>query len=158
MRLSSDEQSQLNALLDEIRDSSSSVLEMKKYIQHGSVSTYQHAEEVTRLSFLINRRFHLKANDKKLVIGAFLHDFYLYDWHKDSEGFHGFYHPGIAKRNAIKHFDIDKNVQNIIASHMWPLTITKIPKSREAWIVCFVDKYVSASETLLHRKSENNVD
>ena len=129
--------------------------ETKNYIQHGSISTYDHVESVTRVSYWMNRRFHLGANEKRLVIGAFLHDFYLYDWHKDSEGLHGFYHPGIACRNAVEQFEIDKNVQNIIKSHMWPLTITSLPLCREAWIVCMADKYISTKETLLCRRKYN---
>ncbi len=154
MRLSRQEQLHLDDLLSKLRDDQK-VLEMKKYIQHGSISTYDHVESVTRVSYWMNRRFHLGANEKRLVIGAFLHDFYLYDWHKDSEGLHGFYHPGIACRNAVEQFEIDKNVQNIIKSHMWPLTITSLPLCREAWIVCMADKYISTKETLLCRRKYN---
>ncbi len=154
MRLSRQEQLHLDDLLSKLRDDKK-VLEMKKYIQHGSISTYDHVESVTRVSYWMNRRFHLGANEKRLVIGAFLHDFYLYDWHKDSEGLHGFYHPGIACRNAVEQFEIDKNVQNIIKSHMWPLTITSLPLCREAWIVCMADKYISTKETLLCRRKYN---
>ena len=56
---------------------------MKQYIQHGRVSTYDHVISVARLSLLINHRLHLGACDRELVRGAFLHDFYLYDWHKN---------------------------------------------------------------------------
>ena len=128
------------------------VQEMKKYIQHGDVSTYEHCESVARLSLKINKALSLHADQRTLLTGAMLHDFYLYDWHTDSEGLHGFYHPGIACKNAVEHFDIDSRVQNIIRSHMWPLTITCIPMSKEAWIVCMADKYISTKETLFNRK------
>ena len=55
------------------------VKEMKNYIQHGAVSTYDHVESVALLSYLLNRRFHLGARDRVLIAGAILHDFYLYD-------------------------------------------------------------------------------
>jgi uncharacterized protein len=37
---------------------------------------------------------------------------------------------------------------------MWPLTITKVPTSREAVIVCIADKYVSSIETIGKRKEK----
>lgn len=151
MKLTLQEQKQLDTLLQKYRNDTK-VLEMKKYIQHGSISTYDHVESVTRVSYWLNRRLHLGANERILVAGAFLHDFYLYDWHTDSEGLHGFYHPGIACRNAVNHFHINEHVQNIIRSHMWPLTFTVLPLCREAWIVCMADKYISTKETLLNRR------
>lgn len=151
MKLTLQEQKHLDSLLKKYRKDAK-VLEMKKYIQHGSITTYDHVESVTYVSYWLNRRLHLGANERILVAGAFLHDFYLYDWHTDSEGWHGFYHPGIACKNAVKHFKINKHVQNIIRSHMWPLTITAVPFCRESWIVCMADKYVSTKETLFNRK------
>ena len=58
--------------------------ENKNYIQHGDVTTYQHCKNVVRVSFWLNRRLHLHADETSLAVGAFLHDFYLYDWHKRS--------------------------------------------------------------------------
>ena len=124
------------------------VKEMKKYIQHGAVSTYDHVESVALLSYLLNHRFHLGARDRVLIAGAVLHDFYLYDWHKNRGHYHGFNHPEIACKNAVTYFHVDNNVQGIIKSHMWPLTLTKVPHTREAWIVCLADKLIALKETL----------
>ena len=151
MRLSRREHGELKQLL-EAYDSDPRVQEMKNYIQHGAVTTYMHCINVARVSYWMNRRWNLKADEKVLAVSAFLHDFYLYDWHTDSEGLHGFYHPGIACRNAVNHFHINEHVQNIIRSHMWPLTFTVLPLCREAWIVCMADKYISTKETLLNRR------
>lgn len=132
------------------------VQSMKNYLQHGNVSTYEHCMQVVRVSFWINKKFKLNANQKQLIIGAFLHDFFLYDWHDPGDGshqLHGFSHPEKASINAKKYFRISSGVRHIIECHMWPLTITRLPKSREAVIVCIADKCCSLNETLFQRKS-----
>lgn len=144
-----------NVLKDYLKNAK--VQEMKQYIQHGVVSTFDHCKSVTRVSFWLNQRLHLGANVEELLLGAFLHDFYLYDWHDTSVNWHrlhGFRHPEFARRNAQVYFHIGENVQKIIESHMWPLTITKVPTSREALIVCLADKYVSSMETIGKRREK----
>lgn len=128
---------------------------MKQYVQHGHISTYEHVLSVTRLSFYLNRRLHLGASDPELVRGAFLHDFYLYDWHKrgSHEGLHGFRHPSVALKNAMRRYPLSPVEQNIIQSHMWPLTLFSVPRCRAAVIVCLADKICSTYETLVRRSS-----
>ena len=126
--------------------------EMKKYIQHGKISTYEHCMQVARLSYELNRKLHFHANERELVRGAFLHDYYLYDWHLPHNRLHGFYHPGVAVENASRDFKLSSREKNIIASHMWPLTVTKLPKSREAVLVGMADKLCSTKETLFKRR------
>ena len=130
------------------------VKEMKQYIQHGNVSTYDHCLDVAKKSYVISKKLNINCNTKELVRGAMLHDFYLYDWHDPTqpEGLHGFSHPKVAARKAREHFDINDLEYNIIRNHMWPLTLFHMPKSKEEIIVCVVDKYVSLNETLFKRK------
>lgn len=132
------------------------VQEMKQYIQHGNISTYQHCQDVARVAFYLNRRLHLGGDEATLVIGALLHDFYLYDWHdgKPCRKYHGFTHPEEARKNAVRYFSITPEQQHVIRSHMWPFTLLNIPKSREAVTVCIADKYCSTVETLFRRKKE----
>ena len=134
------------------------VQEMKKYIQHGTVSTYEHCERVARLSCAINKKLHLGADVVALTRGAMLHDFYLYDWHllTEHQWRHGFHHPEIAAQNAERYIGINEIERKIIQSHMWPYTLTKIPECKEAWIVCFADKWCSLEETLFMRKSHRS--
>ena len=124
---------------------------MKRFIQHGRISTYEHVLSVTRFSFYLNRRLHLGASDSELVRGAFLHDFYLYDWHiSDShERLHGFHHPSVALKNAMRLYTLSPVEQNIIQSHMLPLTLFSLPRCRAAVIVCLADKICSTYETLV---------
>ena len=72
---------------------------------------------------------------------------FLYDWHdKDLDiNLHGFYHPGIALRNAEKAFVLDDKEKEIIKKHMWPLTVVP-PKCREAYVICYFDKTCTLKE------------
>ena len=126
------------------------VCSMDEYVQHGTTSTLQHCLSVMRLSCALASRLHIRVNYHNLAIGALLHDFYLYDWHnhQDEGPLHGFAHPHIACRNAVLYFQVCPEIQHIISTHMWPLTLRNVPHSREAVIVCLVDKYCSTLETL----------
>ena len=152
-KLTCEEQEQFDLLLRYYRQHEK-IQEMKCYIQHGAISTYDHVERVARLCFLLNRRLRLGADEKALVTGAFMHDFYLYDWHENdrSHRLHGYHHPDTSCRNAVLYFQVGEHIQQMIRSHMWPLTLTKLPLSREAWILCLVDKYISTAETFAMRK------
>ena len=152
MKLRPEEEARLNHILEPLKNDKRTQ-RMKQFIQHGRVSTFEHVESVTRVSYWINSRFHIGGDERVLTIGAFLHDYYLYDWHEtdDGHGLHGFSHSNTAKENAIKHFGIGRRTQSVIESHMWPLNITKVPRSREAWIVCLADKCISTKETILCR-------
>ena len=133
----------------------SHVLEMKRFIQHGKTSTFEHCVKVADISYKIDKRLSLKSDLKVLLTGALLHDFYLYDWHRYDNGthrLHGFRHAKAASMNAEKIFHIDHRTSHVICSHMWPLNITKIPRSKEAWIVCAADKFVSIRETRFRRR------
>jgi len=126
------------------------VRSMAGFMQHGNTTTLEHSENVAWVSFMVNEKLHLNANEKTLVEAAILHDFYLYDWHdgKPERKRHGFEHPDISCKNAKERFDISKDVEDAVRSHMWPLTIKKIPKSKEALILCLVDKYCALVETM----------
>ncbi len=128
---------------------------MRGYVHHGSVSTLEHCERVARFCYRFNRRLHLHADETALLTGAMLHDFYLYDWHQSSGAvrhWHGFRHAELARRNAVECFGVSPLVQDIIGSHMWPLNLTKLPRSREAWIVTLADKCCAVKESLFMRK------
>ncbi|MBR1874193.1 MAG: HD domain-containing protein [Eubacterium sp.] len=128
------------------------VQEMKEYIQHGSVSTYKHVVNVTKIAYRLDKKLHLGNDREVLLTAALLHDFYLYDWHdKPYSDLHGYRHPARAAKNAEEIFGVDERVISAIESHMWPFTLTKIPKSREAWTVCMADKIATVIETLWMR-------
>ena len=127
----------------------------KDCIQHGNISVYTHSVMVTKYSLLLAKRLGIRCNLRSLVRGALLHDFFMYDWHwakmpdeVKRQGLHGFTHPGTAAKNARKYFNVSRKVYDIINCHMFPLTLTRVPKSIEGWLVCMADKYCSTLETL----------
>lgn len=125
----------------------------KRNIQHGSKSVMDHSMDVAKMCIWIAKKFRIDCNHKELVRGALLHDYFLYDWHTKGEGhqLHGFFHPGIALRNASLEYNLSDTEKEIIRKHMWPLTIIP-PTCREAWIVTTADKYCSLLETLKIRR------
>ncbi len=132
----------------------------RNYIQHGTIPVHSHCIDVARKSVALNNFFHMHCNERELIRGALLHDYFLYDWHdKNRENyqfFHGFYHPGIALKNASKEYPLTPREKDIIKKHMWPLTVSP-PRCREAWIVTTADKYCSTLETLRLRKRAGKV-
>lgn len=121
------------------------------YIAHSDVSVFSHCYDVSKKSYEFALTHHIKCDLKSLIRGAFLHDYYLYDWHdkKNRLPHHGFRHNKYALANAKKDFSLNKVEENIIYSHMFPLTIFALPKYKEAWITCYIDKKVAKKESKL---------
>lgn len=138
----------------EIRKYGSDILKSENFrssagnIQHSNVSVMKHSMKVAYTSMWICEKFKIKCNRQDLVRGALLHDYFLYDWHVHGDKLHGYHHPHIALKNAGRDFGLTRKEKNIIKSHMWPLTLTHIPKSKEAMLVCIADKICSVEETL----------
>lgn len=125
------------------------------FIQHGNMTVNNHCINVAKCSLSISKKLGIPCNQRELVRGALLHDYFLYDWHdknrKDKKRLHGFYHPGIALKNASREYPLTNREKDIIRKHMWPLTVVP-PRCREAWIVTTADKYCSLMETVrLHK-------
>lgn len=126
------------------------VLSMHNYIQHGSTSTLDHCITISYISYKLAKKFNLDA--RSTARAGLLHDLFLYDWHKVEHSKplfekHGFTHPQIALKNACKYFNLNEIEKDIIAKHMWPLTLRHVPKYKESIIVTMVDKYCSTKET-----------
>ena len=129
----------------------SEILEMDKYIQHSDISTLRHCIHVSYLTFLICRKFgFIGFNTREAVRGALVHDMFLYDWHENSPfTFHGFKHPRIALANANRAFgNLSTLEADIILNHMWPLTIYRLPKHKEAYVVSLADKICTVMEVM----------
>ncbi len=108
---------------------------------HGEVSVYSHSVDVAIISLKLARKLKLKVDEKSLVRGALLHDYYLYDWHEPDEShrLHGFSHAKTAYNNASDVFDLNHIEKDIIIKHMFPLNLP-LPMYRESVLVCIADK------------------
>lgn len=125
------------------------VNQMAHFVQHGDTSTLLHVLAVSYYAYRLAQKLHLRTRAADLVQGALLHDYYLYDWHYPDPArgrWHGFTHPRAALENAQQDFDISPTQQDLIAHHMFPLTPAP-PRSREAILVCLVDKACSLWES-----------
>ena len=119
-----------------------------KLIKHHDESVYDHSVRVAYKSYKMAYNHNLDWIST--IRGALLHDFFLYKFKKslslrvltDSIK-HATVHPLIALENARKYFDLNEKEENIIKGHMFPFGM---PKSKEAWIVSYVDKYIAAFE------------
>lgn len=144
-----------------LKENASDILESRNfqstrnYIQHGTIPVHRHCIDVARESIAISKFLGIPCNERELIRGALLHDYFLYDWHdktrENYQSLHGFYHPGIALKNASREYNLTPREKDIIKKHMWPLTIVP-PRCREAWIVTTADKYCSLLETLKLRR------
>ena len=149
-RLTDAERERLDALAAPL-EADELVRSMAGFTQHGCVSTLDHVRSVTSVAFLLNARLHIGGDERTIVYGAMLHDFYLYDWHGAGLR-HGYHHPVTARENAVARFGVDRRIQRVIESHMWPWPPTRVPLSREAVCVCVADKVVALAETLFRRR------
>ncbi|MCI5752935.1 MAG: HD family phosphohydrolase [Oscillospiraceae bacterium] len=123
------------------------VCSMKEYIQHGGITTFQHCLNVSYYNYLICKLFSLDA--RAGARAGLLHDLFLYDWHTDKKPSHAYLHPRTALENAEKNFELSNMEKDIIAKHMYPVTITHFPKYRETWVIIMVDKWCALAETTL---------
>lgn len=119
----------------------------KRFIQHGTVSVYEHSLGVTCLCLIIAGKLHLRVDRRALIRGALLHDYFLYDWHvpDKSHRLHGFTHAGQALKNAEQDFELGDIERDMIEKHMFPLNV-KPPKYKESVLLCVADKICAARE------------
>ncbi len=125
------------------------VIKMKEIPMHRGSNCYIHSFKVAKECI---RRASNKAsyNLKDLLIAAVFHDYYLYDWREDhsKRKKHGRRHPLIAASNAKRDFNISESIQEIIKSHMWPLTPHLFPKTKEAKMLNYIDDVIATREIL----------
>ena len=122
--------------------------DMNGFIQHGQTTTYQHSIAVAYYSLRLVRAMGIRCDERSLVRGCLLHDYFLYDWHDATQApdrWHGFTHPHHALVNAERDFSLNDTERDLIEHHMFPL-VPLPPTCREGWIATLVDKACSLRE------------
>lgn len=137
--------SEFDNIIKELIDNKK-VQEMKNFRQHCDTNCFEHCYMASYCSYNICKR--LGWDYKSAARAAMLHDLFLYDWREKNgrKGLHAFTHPKTASDNASKLFLLSDKEKSIIETHMWPLTV-QLPKSKEAFVLTFVDKYCAIAES-----------
>ena len=122
-----------------------SIQNLKLYKHHYAYTRLEHCLSVSYYTYVICKFLHLDY--KSAARAALLHDLFFYDCEDkiSRPKNHIKNHPKIALENANKLFNLNKNEQDIILKHMWPLTFSP-PKYLESFIVTIVDKYCAFKE------------
>lgn len=124
--------------------------EMKAVCHHGN-NRFDHISRVAKLSFIISKK--LGLDYISCTRGAMMHDFFTIDDISRSDYKYGKFlksHPIEALNNSLNYFDVNNIEEDIILTHMYPITKDK-PAFAESKIVCISDKIVSLYEFLRYR-------
>ena len=129
------------------------ILKMKEISMHRGSNCYIHSFKVAKLAIKRALR-HKKGDLYVILLGAILHDYYLYDWRveKDKMKTHMSSHPYTAAKNAVRDFNISEKVIKVIESHMWPVNIAEFPKTKEARIISNADKTIYLREIVCSKR------
>ncbi len=138
-----------------INEHASDILNSEKYktqrnfMQHGKTSVLEHEMNVTIYALRLAKKLKLNIDERSLVRGCLLHDYFLYDWHVHDRKhmLHGFTHAKTAMKNATPEFNLNKKERNMISTHMFPMNL-RIPKYKESIVLCISDKIVATKETI----------
>lgn len=114
-----------------------------KNIAHHGLTRYDHCIRVAYGAYKVSKA--LKLDYVKVTEAAMLHDFFI-DEVKDMGGLKRLQeHPKYALENSKKYFNLTPMQEDIIATHMFPVTITP-PKYLESWLVDLIDDGVAIYE------------
>ncbi len=115
-------------------------IELKYEIHHG-ISRLDHSLSVAKLTFDLAKKFRID-NYEEVTKAALLHDFFK---NSDVSKNRFVNHPKKALENAKKYFSINKMQENIIVSHMFPVSKV-LPKYKESYLVSLADKLIAIKE------------
>ena len=114
-----------------------------KNINHHGITRYEHSIRVAYFSYKITKL--LRLDYKETTEAALLHDFFLDEVKGKNQVAKLRQHPRYAVENSKKYFELSEKQEDIISTHMFPITFAP-PKYLESWIVDLVDDVASIYE------------
>lgn len=115
-------------------------IELRYEIHHG-ISRLEHSLNVAKLTFNACKKMGIK-DYVDVTRAALLHDFFKSDEVTEKSFLN---HPIKALENAKANFTLTEKQENIIISHMYPVSRV-MPKYKESWLVSVADKVVAVKE------------
>lgn len=115
-------------------------IELKYEIHHG-ISRLEHSLNVAKLTYNACKKMGIK-NYEEITRAALLHDFFKNDEIEEKSFLN---HPMKALENASSNFSLTEIQENIIVSHMYPVSKVR-PKYKESYIVSAADKIIAIKE------------
>jgi uncharacterized protein len=115
-------------------------IELKYELHHG-ISRLDHSLNVAHLTYKICRLFKIDEI-RDITRAAILHDFFK---NEEIEKHSFVNHPSVALKNAKRNFSLSKRQENMIASHMYPVSKI-IPNNIGSVVITFSDKMVAIKE------------
>lgn len=115
-------------------------------INHHGCNRFDHCVRVSYWSYQLGKFFRLDY--EKIARAALLHDFFFEDNQKldrKEKAVTMVKHPEYALENAKKYYKLSDLEEDIILTHMFPVT-PKLPKYIESWMVDIVDDIVAVYE------------
>ncbi len=110
-------------------------METRNQSHHG-INRFEHLLRVSYYSYWVTKI--LRLNYQETTRAALLHDFFLDETKNDSSFKALQNHPNYALENAKKYYQLTDREEDIIKTHMFPVTFTP-PKYLESWIVDIID-------------------
>ena len=125
---------------------------LKNISRHG-ISRYNHCLRVAYFTYKVTKLLHL--NYYEATRAALLHDFFTDEVDSDNSLRKLQKHPLFALENAKKYFDISLLQEDIIVTHMFPITL-KLPKYLESWAVDLLDDIAAVYERYFSIRKQLN--
>ena len=122
-----------------------------KDIAHHGITRFDHCLRVAYFTYIVTK--FLRLNYKEATEAALLHDFFTDEVEEKNGVAKLRQHPKHAVENAKKHFTITEKQEDIIKTHMFPVTFTP-PKYLESWLVDIIDDFAAVYERTYTTKNE----